>query len=78
MASGDLPAGRTMDHDKAIEIIAAMARAGVGGVSFSAGEPFLYYNQIAALVELCRKLFNSPEILARLRCEVSQLVGWSR
>jgi len=28
--------------------------------------------------ELCRRLFNSPETLARLRCEVSQLAAWSR
>ncbi len=55
VATGDLPAGRTMDLDKAKEIIAGMVRAGVGGVSFSAGEPFLYFNQIAELVELCRQ-----------------------
>jgi len=28
--------------------------------------------------ELCRKLFNSPETLTRLRTEVSQLAAWSR
>ena len=28
--------------------------------------------------ELCRKLFNSPETLTRLRTEVSQLEAWSR
>ena len=55
VATGDLPAGRTMDHDKAKEVIAAMVRAGVDGISFSAGEPFLYFNQIAELVELCRQ-----------------------
>ena len=76
MASCDLPAGRTMGHDKAKEIIAVMARAGVGGISFSAGEPFLYYNQIAELVELCRKLFNPSETSARLRCEVCLLAAW--
>ena len=55
VATDDLPAGRTMDHDKAKEIIAGMVRAGVGGISFSAGEPFLYFNQIAELVDLCRQ-----------------------
>jgi hypothetical protein len=28
--------------------------------------------------ELCRKLFNSPETLARLRVEASQLEAWCR
>ena len=28
--------------------------------------------------ELCRKLFNSPETLTRLRAEVSQLEAWGR
>ncbi len=28
--------------------------------------------------ELCRKLFNSPATLARLRTEVSKLEAWSR
>jgi hypothetical protein len=28
--------------------------------------------------DLCRKLFNSPETLARLRKELSQLTAWSR
>jgi hypothetical protein len=42
-----------MDHDRAKEIIGGMARAGVGGISFSAGEPFLYFKQIAELVKLC-------------------------
>jgi len=55
VASEDLPAGRKMDHDKAKEIIVEMARAGVGGISFSAGEPFLYFNKIEELVKLCRQ-----------------------
>jgi organic radical activating enzyme len=56
VATGDLPAGRNMDHDRAKEIIAGMARAGVGGISFSAGEPFLYFKQIAELVKLCSQI----------------------
>ena len=32
-----------------------MAQAGVGGISFSAGEPFLYFNEIAELVKLCKQ-----------------------
>jgi pyruvate-formate lyase-activating enzyme len=78
VATEDLAAGRKMDHDKAKEVIVEMARASVGGISFSAGEPFLYFNKIAELVKLCRELFNSPETLTRLRSDVSQLEAWSR
>jgi len=56
VAAGDIPDSRKMNHDKAKEIIGEMARANVGGISFSAGEPFLYINEIAALVKLCRQL----------------------
>ena len=56
MTSTDIPDSRKMNHDKAKEIIGEMARANVGGISFSAGEPFLYINEIAALVKLCRQL----------------------
>ncbi|MBI9082398.1 MAG: radical SAM protein [Desulfobacterales bacterium] len=56
VAAGDLPAGRKMDLEEATGIIGQMARAGVGGISFSAGEPFLYIKEIAALVKLCRQL----------------------
>jgi len=56
VATEELPADRKMDHDQAKEIIVEMAQAGVGGISFSAGEPFLYFNEIAELVKLCRKI----------------------
>jgi len=56
VATEELPANRKMDHDQAKEIIVEMAQAGVGGISFSAGEPFLYFNEIAELVKLCRKI----------------------
>jgi len=55
VAADDIPDNRKMDHDRAKEIIVEMAHAGVGGVSFSAGEPFLYFNEIAELVKLCRQ-----------------------
>lgn len=53
VATQDTPASSTMDHDRAQEVIGELARAGVGGVSFSAGEPFLYFKEIAELVKLC-------------------------
>jgi hypothetical protein len=56
VATEDIPAGRKMDHEQAKEIIVKMAQACVGGISFSAGEPFLYYQEIAELVKLCSQL----------------------
>jgi MoaA/NifB/PqqE/SkfB family radical SAM enzyme len=45
-----------MALDKAKKIIVELARAGVDGISFSAGEPLLYFNEITELVKLCRQL----------------------
>lgn len=45
-----------MDYGRALEIITELDQAGVGGVSFSAGEPLLYLNEISGLVKLCRQL----------------------
>ncbi len=56
VATGEITDSRTMDHDRAIEIIAELAQAGVSGISFSAGEPMLYLNEITELVKLCRQL----------------------
>jgi len=56
VAAEDIPDNRKMDHAGAKEIIAGMAQAGVGGISFSAGEPFLYLNEIQELVNLCRQM----------------------
>ena len=55
VAAEDIPDCRKMDHNKAKGIIAEMAQAGVRGISFSAGEPFLYFNEIAELVKLCKQ-----------------------
>jgi organic radical activating enzyme len=56
VAGEDISDSRKMDHNKAKEIIVEMAQAGVRGISFSAGEPFLYFNEIAELVKLCRQM----------------------
>ena len=56
VATDDIPDSRKMDLDKAKEIIVEMGQAGIGGISFSAGEPFLYINEISALVKLCSQL----------------------
>jgi MoaA/NifB/PqqE/SkfB family radical SAM enzyme len=47
---------RKMDFDLAKDLISDLARAGVDGISFSAGEPFLYIDDIAALVKICTRL----------------------
>ena len=56
VAVGDIPENRKMDPARAKELIVEMARAGVKGISFSAGEPFLYLDEILALVNLCKEM----------------------
>ena len=56
VATNDIPANNKMELDRAKEIIVEMVQAGVGGISFSAGEPFLYINEIAELVKLCSQI----------------------
>jgi organic radical activating enzyme len=56
VAAEDIPDCRKMNHNKAKGIIVEMAQAGVGGISFSAGEPFLYFNEITDLVKLCKQI----------------------
>ena len=56
VATNDAPDNRKMDLDQAKEIIVALGQAGVRGISFSAGEPFLYFEDIKALVTLCGQI----------------------
>ncbi len=56
VATEDLPDSKKIDFAEAKELIVKMAQAGVGGMSFSAGEPFLYFNEIAELVKLCKQI----------------------
>jgi MoaA/NifB/PqqE/SkfB family radical SAM enzyme len=44
-----------MELAKAKEIIRDMAVADVTGISFTAGEPFIYYDDLLELVSLCRE-----------------------
>lgn len=44
-----------MDLARAKEIILEMSIAGVTGISFTAGEPFIYYNDLLELVGLCKE-----------------------
>jgi hypothetical protein len=73
-----------MDPARAKKIIVEMARAGVGGISFSAGEPFLYVDEILALVKFCSQMgiytrmvtnsfwARSPEISDRMVSKLKQ------
>ena len=56
VAVGDIPDNRKMDPARAKELIVEMARAGVKGISFSAGEPFLYLDELLVLVNLCNEM----------------------
>ena len=53
MATEDVADNKKMDLPRAKEVIGGLGQAGVGGISFSAGEPFLYLDEIAQLVQLC-------------------------
>jgi MoaA/NifB/PqqE/SkfB family radical SAM enzyme len=44
-----------MELAKAKDIIRDMALAGVTGISFTAGEPFIYFDDLLELVDLCRE-----------------------
>ncbi len=63
VAAGDNPKSSKMDIDKAKKIITEMARARVSGISFSAGEPFLYIDEITELVKLCKQLWIYTRIV---------------
>jgi len=56
VAVGDIPNDKKMELGRAREIIREMAAAGVTGISFTAGEPFIYFDDILELVSLCRDL----------------------
>ena len=56
VAKGEIPETATMDLDQARELIHEMATAGVRGISFTAGEPLIFFNEIKTLVRLCRDL----------------------
>lgn len=55
VAAEETPAIKKMELAKAKEIIRDMALARVTGVSFTAGEPFIYYDDLLELVSLCRE-----------------------
>ena len=55
VAADETPIESKMELTKAKEIIDDMARAGVTGISFTAGEPFIYFDDLLKLLHRCRK-----------------------
>jgi MoaA/NifB/PqqE/SkfB family radical SAM enzyme len=55
VAASDVFKNKKMELAEAIEIINAMALAGVTGISFTAGEPFIYFDDLLELVTMCQE-----------------------
>lgn len=55
VAEGDVRTNEKMELVRAKEIITELAASGVRGISFTAGEPLIYLDDICELVTLCRK-----------------------
>jgi len=56
VAAEDNPDNAKMELGKAKRIIREMAAADVTGISFTAGEPFIYFDDLLELVTLCHQL----------------------
>ncbi|MDH4318579.1 MAG: radical SAM protein [Desulfobulbaceae bacterium] len=56
VAAGEAPNPAKMELSRALEIIREMAAVGVGGISFTAGEPMLYFEDMLELLDQCREL----------------------
>ncbi len=56
VAKGEIPETSTMDLGRARQIIHEMAESKVKGISFTAGEPLIFLNEINELVRLCHDL----------------------
>ncbi len=55
VAAEDAPVVKKMELLKAKAIICDLARAGVTGISFTAGEPFIFFDDLLVLVSLARE-----------------------
>ena len=55
VAAGGVPESAKMDFVRAMEIIEEMAAAKVTGVSFTAGEPLVFKDDICGLIRVCRQ-----------------------
>jgi len=55
VAADAAPRTARMDMDRAMAIVREMARCQVAGISFTAGEPLLFLDDICRLVHICRE-----------------------
>lgn len=55
VAADAIPENLKMELAQAKEIIAELAGAQIQGISFTAGEPLIYLDEISELVDLCRE-----------------------
>jgi len=62
------------ETDRLYKLIRTMGLTNIASFSGMKAREIITYSKC----DLCRKLFNSPETLTRLRNEVSQLAAWSR
>jgi hypothetical protein len=62
------------ETDRLYNLIRTMGISNIASFSGMKAREIITYSKC----DLCRKLFDSPETLARLRAEVSQLAAWSR
>ncbi len=53
VAAGEKTISQKMELEKAKSVISEMAASHVTGISFTAGEPFIYFNDMLELVDLC-------------------------
>ncbi|MDO8946548.1 MAG: radical SAM protein [Desulfocapsaceae bacterium] len=58
VAADAVPENLKMELAQAREIIAEMAAAQIQGISFTAGEPLIYLNEITELVKLCHQKYG--------------------
>ena len=56
VATNDKPENIKMELSRAKEILKDLAEADVTGISFTAGEPFIYFDDLLELVKLCHEM----------------------
>jgi organic radical activating enzyme len=56
VAASDQPHNLKMDLSQAKKIIRDLSEAAVTGISFTAGEPFIYFDDLLELIDLCKEL----------------------
>jgi MoaA/NifB/PqqE/SkfB family radical SAM enzyme len=56
VAASDQPHNLKMDLSQAKKIIRDLSEAAVTGISFTAGEPFIYFDDLLERIDLCKEL----------------------